>query len=80
MTSDLDHLRFIEMLTSFVDGGSRSTAFVREMEGEFLRLQLEEKEEFSDFQEALAMYRGYDEDVQSLSRQARYALQILSRK
>lgn len=71
---------FAQMLHSFIEGkdGSRGTIFVRQIEGEFSRLDLDEDEEFSDFQHELAMYRGYEDDIRRLRVEAAFVLRRLA--
>jgi hypothetical protein len=70
----------IDMLESFIEGKdqARGTAFVREMEGEFARLGLDDVEDFSDLQHAFAMYRGREEDIRDLRSEATFAVRRLA--
>jgi hypothetical protein len=72
--------RLVEMLTAFVEGKARSLSFAGEIETEFARTGLDEEEDFSELQHALALYRGTEADEQVLEREARWAIQQLSRK
>ena len=78
-TSDR-YLVFAQMLNSFVDAKefSRSTKFVRELETEFVRLGLDDEDQFSGFQYALAMFRGYEDDIRELNAEAVFVLRCLS--
>ena len=64
------------MLKSFIEGkeASRGTIFVRQIEGEFSRLGLDEEEQFSDFQHELAIYRGHEDDIRRLKEEASFVL------
>ncbi len=68
------------MLTSFIEGkeASRGTIFVRQIEGEFSRLGLDEEDQFSDFQHELAMYRGDEGDIRRLKDEASFVLRRLA--
>ncbi len=70
----------VHMLESFIEGKdqARGTVFVREIEGEFARLGLDDDEEFSDLRHAFAMYRGREEDVRDLKSEATFAVSRLA--
>ncbi len=80
MTASEKYSVLVQMLERFIEseGEPRGTTFVREIEGEFARTGLDEEEEFSDLQHALAMYRGYEEDVRTLKHEASFAVRRLS--
>jgi hypothetical protein len=80
MTPSSKFSGLIQMLEAFIEGKdqARGTIFVREMEGEFARLGLDDEEDFSDLQHAFAMYRGHDEDVRDLRSEATFAVRRLA--
>jgi hypothetical protein len=69
----------IRMLEAFIHGENvhRGIAFVREIEGEFARSELDDEDEFSDLLHALAMYRGREEDIRDLKSEAIFTVRRL---
>jgi hypothetical protein len=70
----------VRMLESFIEdkAQARGTTFVREIEGEFARLGLDDEEEFADLRHAFAMYRGHEEDIRDLKSEAAFAIRRLA--
>jgi hypothetical protein len=80
MISSSADSEFVQMLSSFIEGkeASRGTIFVRQIEGEFSRLCLDDEEEFSDFQHELSMYQGSKDDIRRLKEEASFVLRRLA--
>jgi hypothetical protein len=70
----------VRMLESFIHGAgeARGTVFVRQIESELARVGLDDEEEFSDLQRALAIYSGREDDVRDLKSEASFAIRLLS--
>ncbi len=69
----------IRMMDAFVAGEGTSRDFVGEMEGEFVACGLDDDDQFSDLQLALAMFGAGDRepDEKMLAGECRYALRVL---
>jgi hypothetical protein len=80
MIPESKYSKLVRMLEAFVEGRgqTRGTITVREIEGEFARLGLDEEEEFSDLQHAFAMYRGHEADIRHLKTLATVTIRRLA--
>ena len=70
------------MMGAFVAGEGRSRDFVGKLEGEFAACGLDDDDQFSDLQMALAMFgAGRPEaDEKMLADECRYALRLLKER
>jgi hypothetical protein len=76
---DLTKTKLIQMIDAFIAGESRSRDFVSQMEGEFAASGLDDDEQFSDLQYALAMFGAgsREDDEKMLVDECRCAVKLL---
>jgi len=75
------YLHLIELMNAFVTGQSRSRDFVSLIEGEFVAMDLDGDERFSDLQLALAMFGAGEREADEtmLAGECKDAFRILKR-